>query len=83
MSDNKTMRKAVKLMGTINEAVRDIDDRETVIAIAAAMIDQWAADHDMTESEVDEMFADMAAVAPIKHAAVGLPPKLRVKEGEE
>lgn len=77
MSDNKTMRKAVKLMGTINEVVRDIDDREAVMAIASAMIDQWAADHDMTESEANEMFTDMAAVAPIKHAQVGLPPKLK------
>lgn len=83
MSDSKTVRKTIKLIGVINEAVRDIDDRETVMAIASAMIDQWAADHDMTESEVDEMFADMAVVAPIKHAAVGLPPKLRVKEGEK
>ena len=78
MSDSKTMRKAVKLMGTINQALRDVDDREAVMAIASAMIDQWAADHDMTESETNEMFADMAAVAPIKHAAVGLPPKLKV-----
>lgn len=77
MSDNKTMRKAVKLMGTINEVVRDIDDREAVMAIASAMIDQWAADHDMTESEANEMFTDMAMVAPIKHAQVGLPPKLK------
>lgn len=83
MTDSKTVRRAVKLMGTINQAVRDIDDKETVMAIASAMIDQWGADHDMTESEVDEMFADMAVVAPIKHAAVGLPPKLRAKEGEE
>lgn len=83
MSDSKTVRKMIKLIGAISEAVRDIDDRETVMAIASAMIDQWAADHDMTEPEVDEMFADMAAVAPIKHAAVGLPPKLRAKEGEE
>lgn len=83
MSDSKTVRKAVKLIGAINQALRDIDDRKAVMAIASAMIDQWAADHDMTESEVDEMFADMAAVAPIKHAAVGLPPKLRVKEGEK
>lgn len=83
MSDSKTVRKTIKLIGAINQALRDIDDREAVMAIASAMIDQWAADHDMTESEVDEMFADMAAVAPIKHAAVGLPPKLRVKEGEE
>lgn len=78
MSDDKTIRRAVKLMGTINQALRDIDDRETVMAIASAMIDQWAADHDMTEEQANEMFADMAAVAPIKHAAVGLPPKLKV-----
>lgn len=78
MSESKTIRKAVKLMGTINQVVRDIDDREAVMAIASAMIDQWAADHDMTESEANEMFTDMAAVAPIKHAQVGLPPKLRV-----
>ena len=78
MSDSKMIRKAVKLIGTINQAVRDIDDREAVMAIASAMIDQWAADHDMTESEANEMFTDMAAVAPIKHAQVGLPPKLNV-----
>ena len=78
MSDNKTIRKAVKLMGMVNDAIRDIDDREAVMAIASAMIDQWAADHDMTESEANEMFTDMAAVAPIKHASVGLPPKLKV-----
>lgn len=78
MSDNKTIRKAVKLMGTINQALRDIDDREAVMAIASAILDQWAADHDMTESEANEMFTDMAAVAPIKHAQAGLPPKLKV-----
>ena len=78
MTDSKTVRKAVKLIGAINTALSDIDDKETVMAIASAMIDQWAADHDMTESEANEMFADMAAVAPIKHAAVGLPPKLKV-----
>ena len=78
MSDSKMIRKAVKLIGTINQAVRDIDDREAVMAIASAMIDQWAADHDMTESEANEMFTDMAAVAPIKPAQVGLPPKLTV-----
>ena len=78
MSESKTMRKAVKLMGIVNDALRDIDDRKAVMAIASAMIDQWGADHDMTESEVNEMFTDMAAVAPIKHAAVGLPPKLKV-----
>lgn len=82
MTDSKTVRKAVKLIGAINTALSDIDDKETVMAIASAIIDQWAADHDMTESETNEMFADMAAVAPIKHAAVGLPPKLKVgKEG--
>ena len=78
MSDDKMIRKAVKLIGTINQVVRDIDDRKVVMAIASAMLDQWAADHDMTESEANEMFTDMAAVAPIKHAAVGLPPKLKV-----
>ena len=78
MSESKTIRKAVKLIGAINQALRDIDDREAVMAIASAMIDQWGADHDMTESEVNEMFTDMAAVAPIKHATAGLPPKLKV-----
>ena len=77
MSDDKMIRKAVKRIGTINQVVRDIDDRKVVMAIASAMLDQWAADHDMTESEANEMFTDMAAVAPIKHAAVGLPPKLK------
>ena len=78
MSDDKMIRKAVKRIGTINQVVRDIDDRKVVMAIASAMLDQWAADHDMTESEANEMFTDMAAVAPIKHAAVGLPPKLKM-----
>ena len=77
MSDSKTVRKAIKLMGTNSPAIRSTDDREAVMAIASAMLDQWAADHDMTEEEANEMFADMATVAPIKHAEVGLPPKLK------
>lgn len=69
---------AVKTISVLNDIVRHIDDREAVMAIVSAMLDQWAADHDMSEEEANAMFADMAAVAPIKHAAVGLPPKLTI-----
>lgn len=81
MENPKTMKKIAILISTINAALRDIDDREVVMAIVSAILDQWGADHDMTEEEVDEMFADMAAVAPIKHAAIGLPPKINLYEG--
>lgn len=74
--DSKHLKGLAKLLRAVNEAICGIDDREVVMAIVSTILDQWAANHDMTEADADRMFSDMAEVAPIKHSVAGLPPKM-------
>lgn len=57
------------------DCLKEVEDKDEVMAIVATVLDKWAADNDFTIEQADEMFKTFAVVGVIKHSEVGLPKK--------
>lgn len=71
----KDLLLAFEVLDKVYENVKQISDEKCFFAFVCTMIDQWAADHNMTSDDVIEMTKHILEAQEGVHNTLGMPEK--------